>query len=300
MPDTTESHPLSTALIRASYGNQGVGELAGGRQVDCVYRRAVGRPLCGDLVELEDTSRSELAVVRILPRRNLFVRADRQNHKQPVAANLDRVLIVIAPQPAPSKDLVERYLVAASSLGIPPLLVINKAELLEPERPPPFNRLQLYRDLGYEVVELSCKSAPGVEPLLPWLGGTTSILVGQSGVGKSSLVNRLIPDLELQTGTLSRSTGKGTHTTTTTIMYSLPGGGRLIDSPGVWEYGLWDVTPDELLSGFPEFYPLIGECRFANCRHGSEPGCAISAAAAEGKVHSWRYESYLRLLQQSR
>lgn len=303
MPDTTESQPQSTALIRASYGNQGVGELADGGQVDCVYRRTVGRPLCGDLVELENTSRSELAVVRILPRRNLFVRADRQNHKQPVAANLDRVLIVIAPQPAPSKDLVERYLVAASSLGIPALLVINKAELLESDRsasPPPFNRLQLYRELGYEVVELSCKSAPGVEPLLPWLGGATSILVGQSGVGKSSLANRLIPDLELQTGTLSRSTGKGTHTTTTTIMYSLPGGGRLIDSPGVWEYGLWDVTPDELLSGFPEFHPLIGECRFANCRHGGEPGCAVSAAATEGKVHAWRYESYLRLLQQSR
>jgi ribosome biogenesis GTPase len=290
------------ALIRASYGNQGIAELEDGSRVVCVYRRSVGRPLCGDRVSLETTRTSELAVVSIEPRRNLFVRADRQNRKQPVASNLDLVLIVIAPQPLPSTDLVERYLVAASSLGITPLLVVNKTELVGSGgagSPPPFNRLQQYRELGFGVVELSCKVAPGVEPLVPWLRNVTSILVGQSGVGKSSLANRLIPDLELQTGALSRSTGKGTHTTTTTIMYSVPGGGRLIDSPGVWEYGLWDLAPDELMTGFPEFSRVAADCRFANCRHGGEPGCAVSAAVTEGKVHRWRYESYLRLLQQA-
>lgn len=289
------------ALIRASYGNQGIAELSDGTAVECVYRRSVGRPLCGDRVQLEATSTAELAVSHIEPRRNQFVRADRQSRKQAVASNLDRVLVVIAPEPAPSTDLVERYLVAASSLGIVPLLVVNKIELLASgcaDSPPPFNRLQQYRELGFGVVEVSCKAEPGVEPLVAYLRDATCILVGQSGVGKSSLANRLIPDLELQTGALSRSTGKGTHTTTTTIMYAVPGGGRLIDSPGVWEYGLWDLAPDELVTGFPEFLRVEASCRFANCRHGGEPGCAISAAVDKGRVHRWRYESYLRLLAQ--
>jgi ribosome biogenesis GTPase len=118
-------------------------------------------------------------------------------------------------------------------------------------------------------------------------------------VGKSSLANGLIPDLELQIGALSRTTGKGTHTTTTTIMYSLPGGGRLIDSPGVWEYGLWTLTADELAAGFPEIAPLHQTCRFGNCRHSGEPGCAVQAAVTSGQIHAWRYESYRRLLDQS-
>jgi ribosome biogenesis GTPase len=225
-------------------------------------------------VELETTSPAAFAVAKILPQRNVFVRADRQNRQQAVAANLDRVLIVIAPQPAPSTDLVERYLVAVNSLGMEPVLLINKAELLPADRtaaPPPFSRLEQYRSLGYQVVEVSCKATPGVEPLLPYLCDATCILVGQSGVGKSSLANRLI-DLNLQTGALSRASGKGTHTTTTTIMYSLPGGGRLIDSPGVWEYGLWDVSAEELCNGFPEFSAALGQCRFNNCRHSGEPG----------------------------
>ena len=306
---TKSLHPVTIApvnntpaTILASYGNQGIAELADGSRVDCVYRRSVGRPLCGDRVELETTAPSAFAVAGILPRRNVFVRADRQNRKQAVATNLDRVLIVIAPQPAPSKDLVERYLVAVNSLGMEPVLVFNKAELLPADRAaaaPPFNRVEQYRSLGYVVVEVSCKSTPGIEPLLPYLQDATCILVGQSGVGKSSLANRLIPDLNLQTGALSRASGKGTHTTTTTIMYSLPGGGRLIDSPGVWEYGLWDVSLEELCSGFPEFSAVVGHCRFNNCRHKGEPGCAVARAVSEGKVLSWRYESYLRLLAQS-
>jgi len=163
----------------------------------------------------------------------------------------------------------------------------------------PLHHLEQYRELGYPVLATSCKAAPGTAALPPVLEARTSILVGQSGVGKSSLVNALLPDLELQTGALSRVTGKGTHTTTTTVMYTLPCGGRLIDSPGVWEYGLWEMSQQELADGFRDFEPFKGNCRFNDCHHASEPGCAIQAAVKAGRIREWRYRSYLRLLQQA-
>jgi len=293
---------MPAAIIKASYGAQGIAELNDGSQRECRYQRSVGRPLCGDIVELQTQDDASLLVCAIEPRRNVFVRADRQQRQQTVASNLDQVVIVIAPQPAPSKDLVERYLVAAHSLGIKPVLLVNKVELLSAQdrsSQPPFNRIDIYRQLGYVVTEASCAGPPGVDQLRLQLHATTSILVGQSGVGKSSLANGLIPDLELQTGVLSRTTGKGTHTTTTTIMYSLPGGGRLIDSPGVWEYGLWTLTASELAMGFPEIAPLHQTCRFGDCRHCGEPGCTVQAAVSAGQIQPWRYESYRRLLDQS-
>jgi len=303
VPPSPEYGSRVPALVLVSYGYQGIAELPDGKRVDCVFRRSVGRPLCGDRVELEMTDQSACAVTAISPRKNVFVRADRQKRKQSIASNLDRVALVIAPRPAPSTDLIERYLVAISSLGIEPVLVINKSELLvsDPQaETPPFSCIDDYRALGYPVVKVSCKTEPGVDALLPLLRGATSILVGQSGVGKSSLANRLVPDLEVQTGTLSRSTGKGTHTTTTTIMYSIPGGGRLIDSPGVWEYGLWEVTAQELCAGFPEFLPFLGSCRFNDCSHNGEPGCAVEKAVGNGQIRRWRYDSYQRLLEQNR
>jgi ribosome biogenesis GTPase len=290
------------ALVRVSYGSQGVVELQDGRHLRCKYRRSVGRPYCGDQVMIEDAGHHSTVVSAILPRRNVFMRADARQRKQVIAANLDQVLVVVTPRPEPSRDLVERYLVAVHSLGIKPVIVLNKVELMATavlsEDSPLFN-LDDYRELGYQVLETSCKTAPGIAALESVLHDCTSILVGQSGVGKSSLANSLIPDLELQTGELSRVTGKGTHTTTTTIMYSLPGGGRLIDSPGVWEYGLWQMEHDDLTHGFIEFAPFLGHCKFNDCRHDSEPQCAVQAAVEAGNLEARRYQSYLRLLQQS-
>lgn len=285
-----------------AYGSQGLAELESGETVPCQFRRSVGRPLCGDRVILNKGAEGGWSVDEICERQNVFARADRGGGKQLVAANLDQVLIVIAPKPTPSRDLVERYLVAVHSLGIQPVLVINKSEISPPPGPTAdtaFDRIDAYRKLGYSVLNVSCKAAPGINALLPVVAHSTSILVGQSGVGKSSLVNQLIPDLELQTSALSRTTGKGTHTTTTTIMYSLPGQGRMIDSPGVWEYGLWAMHPQELASGFPEFQPHLHSCRFNDCRHAGEPGCAIVAALESGQLLDWRYQSYLRLLAQA-
>jgi ribosome biogenesis GTPase len=285
-----------------SHGNSGMVELPDGTHLVCKYRRSVGRPCCGDRVTVERVDAESAAVVEILPRSNEFVRAGARQQKQVIAANLDQVLVVVAPSPQPSRDLVDRYLVAIHSLGIQAVIVLNKAELMGADglsADSPLHRLDEYRDLGYPVAYTSCKEAPGTGALPPLLEGKVSILVGQSGVGKSSLINHLLPDLELQTGELSRVTGKGTHTTTSTIMYTLPCGGKLIDSPGVWEYGLWDMAQEELAEGFIDFEAFRGECRFHNCRHAGEPGCAIEAAAAAGRLRSWRYGAYLRLLEQA-
>jgi len=291
-----------TALVLVSYGGQGIIELDNNEQLRCKYRRSVGRPYCGDRVEFQRADGHSTVVTRILPRDNVFVRADAGQRKQPIAANLDQAVIVIAPSPAPSRDLVERYLVAIHSLGIRPVIVLNKAELQqenEHANDTPLRHLEDYRQLGYQVVRTSCKTTPGISPLKSILEHRTSILVGQSGVGKSSLINSLLPDLELQTGALSRVTGKGIHTTTTTIMYSIPAGGRLIDSPGVWEYGLWRMEPEELADGFVEFQDLLGQCKFNDCRHDHEPQCAIHEAAESGVLFPWRYQAYLRLLSQN-
>ena len=294
----------SEALVLVSYGSHGVVLLPDGERKRCKFRRKVGRPFCGDRVLVARADDASLVVESILPRRNYFVRADERQRQHVIAANLDQVLIVVAARPLPSRDLMERYLVAVHSLGIEPVIVLNKTDLEVPQDESAagatvLSHMPEYETLGYPVIRTSCKTEPGISALKPVLKDRTSILVGQSGVGKSSLINQLLPDLDIQTGALSTSTGKGTHTTTSTILYQFTDGGYLIDSPGVWEYGIWTLENHELVAGFIEFEPWLGKCRFNNCVHATEPDCAIKQAVADGHIRDWRYQSYLRLLEQN-
>jgi len=295
----------SEALVLVSYGGQGVVLLPDGERKRCKFRRKVGRPFCGDRVLVGRADDVSLVVDSILPRDNYFVRADERQRQHIIAANLDQVLIVVAAAPLPSRDLMERYILAVHSLGIEPIIVLNKTDLEVAEGETAAGAKVLehmpdYEALGYTVIRTSCKTAPGITGLQSVLKDRTSILVGQSGVGKSSLINQLLPDLDIQTGALSTATGKGTHTTTSTMLYQFTGGGYLIDSPGVWEYGIWKLDNDELAAGFIEFKPWLGKCRFNDCVHNTEPDCAIKQAVTDGLIREWRYQSYLRLLEQNR
>ncbi len=299
---TTETR--QEALVLVSYGGQGVVLLPDGRRQPCKFRRRVGRPYCGDRVLVGRADDDSLVVESILERTNYFVRTDERQRQHVIAANLDQVLIVVAARPLPSLDLTERYLLAVHSLGIEPVIVVNKTDLkletiTSARGTQVLAHMPDYENLGYTVIRTSCKSAPGIAGLPPILKNRTSIFVGQSGVGKSSLINCLLPDLDLQTGALSNATGKGTHTTTSTMLYQFTGGGHIIDSPGVWEYGIWKLDNGELASGYTEFRPHLGQCRFNDCLHSSEPDCAIKAAVSTGQILDWRYQSYLRLLKQN-
>src|SRR5699024_3597033 len=201
-----------------------------------------------------------------------------------------------APAPIPSTQLIDRYLVAAELAGITPVLLLNKADLIDAELEVYFADIEgIYRDLGYDFLRASATTATGLEALHQRLKEKTSVFVGQSGVGKSSLVNAQLPDAKLSTQGLSSTTGLGQHTTTTALLSHLPKGGRLIDSPGIREFGLWQIDEHELLTGYPELANLAGECRFRNCTHRHEPGCAWQNAVTEGKAHAERLANFFRI-----
>jgi len=212
-------------------------------------------------------------------------------------ANIDQVVIEAALEPALDYFLIDKYCIAAELAHTEPLILINKADLLtDKDR----GRIDLliseYRHIGYTTLLISALKNTGIKAFADTLSGKTSTLVGQSGVGKSSLVKRLLPDRDIVTGKLSVASGLGKHTTTSTTLYHLPHGGHLIDSPGVRDFHLARVSREELDDGFREFRPYLGQCRFNNCRHLSEPGCAIHAAVAEGHILERRMASYRQLL----
>ncbi len=277
--------------VIAAHSDRGVADGGDRNLVGFRFPRRLERPLPGDWIELD----ADGTPVRIEPRRNTFGRGDRRGRFRPIAANLDQIIIVIAPQPAPSHDLLHRYLVAARIQGIEALIVVNKSDLGIPEAPP-FDELAGLAGLGYRVVETRCEPKPELAGLSNCIDERTSLLAGQSGVGKSSMLNALIPDLAVQTGALSRVTGKGTHTTTSATLHPLPGGGWLVDTPGVWEFSLWRLSDHELERAFPEFASRGSGCRFRDCRHRTEPGCGVHAAVEAGRIPAFRHQSWLRLL----
>ncbi|MDX1588173.1 MAG: small ribosomal subunit biogenesis GTPase RsgA [Oleiphilaceae bacterium] len=291
-------------LVMAHYGQQlaikPLGPGAGEEEIRCHARANIDPLVTGDEVVWRRGDDSQGVVLAREPRRSVLKRPDNFGNLKPVAANIDRMLVVIAPLPEPHDNLIDRYLAAAEISDITPLLVLNKEDLMDPDRQRQLApMLDRYRQLGYQVLAVSADGAPeheaGMSALREVLQGHTSVLAGQSGVGKSSLVQQLLPEESLRIGDLSEA-GKGTHTTTTARLYPLPSGGSLIDSPGIREFGLWHITPQELAWGFVDIRPLAGRCRFRNCSHLNEPGCALDAALDSGQLSVERLDSFRRIL----
>jgi ribosome biogenesis GTPase len=289
--------PEQEGRVIASYGaSVDVEDPAGGLH-RCHLRQHLGTPVCGDHVAWQAGSRGNGVVVAIRPRRSALIREMPDGGERPIAANLDRVGVVIATRPTTPMGLIDRYLVAAEHLGIHPFLVLNKIDLLGPgELTELEESLAVYPRIGYELIPASTVTAHGLDALRAALGGHTSVLVGQSGVGKSSLINCLIPSVEARTAGLSEATGKGMHTTTTARLYRLPGDGSLIDSPGVREFALGHIPAAEVGPAFIEFRPFLGHCRFRDCAHRDEPGCALRSAVDSDAIDPRRLASYHRIV----
>lgn len=297
--DDSELGPEQQGLVVAHFGTQVEVEAtaAPGQVKRCHMRANLGSLVTGDDVIWRDGNASGV-VVAVLPRHSELTRPDSHGQIKTVAANIDRVVIVIAPYPTPFNNLIDRYLVAAETLSIQALLLLNKCDCIDADNRAALSAMtESYRRLGYQTLHVSTRSGAGLPSLRRCLADFTSVFVGQSGVGKSSLINALLPAANTRVGELSPSTQKGTHTTTTARLFHFPGGGRLIDSPGIREFGLWHITPQQLLEGFIEFRPFLGKCKFRDCGHRQEPGCAILAAVERGAIQPQRLASYRHILQ---
>jgi ribosome biogenesis GTPase len=229
-----------------------------------------------------------------LERQSEIKRPDVRGQLKAVAANVDLIVIVIAPEPEPFGNLIDRYLVAAYLAGIDTVIALNKSDLVATNKE---SRalLKRYETIGHTVIETG-PDDQSTSALNDLLGDQTAVFVGQSGVGKSSMINRLIPDQELRVGALSESVLKGKHTTTTTEVFLRPEGGLIIDSPGIREFGLQHVAPEDVAPGFKEFHPFIDHCKYRDCRHLVEQGCAVLAALEAGSISKERYDSFVNIV----
>lgn len=295
-----------------------VGDETAVRVVECYGRRVIvetdhheriaaelfGKRLavvCGDEVRIRNardvaSSGDAPRVVAIEPRRTLFSRTDSRGRTEPLAANLTLLAVVIAPQPEPDPFMVDRYLAGAVFAGIAGAVIVNKCDLPAAREPSFVELIREYRGAGYTVLEVSATQRVALDSLTSLLVSQVTMLVGQSGVGKSTFTNALIPASEQQTRTLSESSGEGRHTTVSTALLRIPGGGELIDSPGVRDYAPALIEDSYVQTGWPEIHALSPQCRFNNCLHLREPGCAITKAVEAKTVAPRRYESYKRLM----
>ena len=289
---------LFAGRVVASHGRDAAVVDESGCRVHC---RLHGRRLavvCGDRVRWTParTEGGSGLIVERLPRTSLLARIDARGEAEPVAANLTQLVAVVAPRPAPDFGLCDRYLAAAEWNGLAACVVAGKCDLGDPGgllQP----ALEDYVRIGYPVVRASTRLGDGVDALRARLAGATSVLVGQSGVGKSALTNRLVPGVEAAVDEVSRASESGRHTTSTASLYALPTGGELVDSPGVRDFSPPLPPPREVAGGYREIAALAGSCRFRDCLHRREPGCAVASAAAARAIAPRRLESYRRLLE---
>jgi len=287
------------ARVTESFGRRVIVETHTGERMSAELFGKRLTCVCGDEVMIRGPSQSSGDVAKVVsvgPRRSFFARTDSRGRTEPLAANLTLLIVIIAPNPEPDLYIADRYLAGAALAGISGALIVNKSELPGAADPDFQARVDDYERAGYRVLRLSAKSELAIAPLGELLVNQSAMLVGQSGVGKSTLTNRLAPASERATRALSDSTGEGRHTTVSTALFRLAGGGELIDSPGVRDYAPPPVEDAMIQVGWPEILKLAPECRFNNCLHVREPGCAVLGAVAANTISARRYESYKRLL----
>ena len=296
MPNHAGLGAEQSGRLITHHGQTLVVEDSAGRLYRCAARQHLGRLACGDRVIWQPSGAGEGVVIAIGERRSLLTRPDYHGQPRPVAANFDAVAVVLAPEPEPSEYLLDRYLVAIAAIGVQGLLVLNKLDLLDaPALAALTERLELYRRIGYPLLLTSSHAAHGLDALRAWQRGRVSLLVGQSGVGKSSLIKALLPDRQIRIQAISQVTGHGAHTTTGSMLYHLPDGGDLIDTPGVRSFELGELRLSDLERGFMDIAPYLGRCRFSDCRHVAEPDCAVRDAVASGAIALRRLDSYRQL-----
>jgi ribosome biogenesis GTPase len=272
------------------YGQRQLVEDENGRVFQSVSRQNIGFSVAGDKILFQKTKHDDAIVTAIYPRDNELKRQDKL-----IAANIDQLWLVVAIEPHYEFELIDRYLIMAENSNLPIGIIVNKIELSS-NKSKTENDFLNYQSLGYDVHFLSVKKQINLDFFKEQLINKSHIFLGQSGVGKSSLINSLIPDLQLRVNEISSKSKLGKHTTTNTTIYHIPSGGDLIDSPGVREFQLDSLTELEIKSGFKEFRALSDACRFRDCKHINEPNCAVKESLDQGKINPNRYQSYLNIL----
>ncbi len=298
--DTTfhQFSPLSKGRIISRFGQHADVENEHREITRCHIRRNSQILVTGDWVMWRPAADpKQFGVIEsILPREKVLVRYTPHSSKKMLAANIEQIVLVVTTQPALSTELIDRYLIATEYIKVPAIIAFNKVDLLPPEiLNTTLETLSVYPKIGYPMITSSTKTNCGLDSLKAKLIGKTNIFIGQSGVGKSSLINSLIPNINAVTQALSTHTQLGQHTTTTARLYHFPEGGDLIDSPGIRHFSLPELPKEHLDWYFPEFRPFLGHCKFNNCSHVHESGCAVKQALANGSIYKIRLDSYLKL-----
>ena len=287
------SAPAASGTVVAGFGRETLVRSDSGELLRATARNRQLQPVCGDRVMLSAIAGGRAVIEAIDPRRNVFSRASRHRTKV-LAANITQVVVLVACEPSFSDELMCRFLAAAELAGLPALIALNKSDLIA--KAIDHIVLEPFRGLGYPLVELVGKR--DAQPLLPYLHHHRSLLAGQSGMGKSTLVKTLVPEAEVRIGEISRFLDSGRQSTIAARLYLIADGSEIVDTPGVSEFGLAGLSAREIAAGFREFGSHAARCRFQDCRHLSEPGCAVREATLSGAVHPRRLALYQRILQQ--
>ena len=296
--DNQQTSELHNGFVVASFGTQFIVEDENKQRYNSLARQNLGNIVVGDKIVFETFPHGDAVINAILERTSLLERPNFHGNTKPVAANIDQILIMCSILPSLQTTLIDRYLVAIELADIEPVIIINKIDLLNNDELKSLqDSLSYYEEIGYKLIYVATKSRKGLSTIEHLLQDKVSILVGQSGVGKSSTIKALLPDIDIQIGEISKISKLGKHTTSASQWYHLANDGAIIDSPGVRDFGLWHLETDKVPWGFREFRPYFGTCKFSNCSHVNEPKCAIIEAVENKKIPQERWENYVKIIQ---